>query len=366
MARGLFNTEGIPEHLDGDFGGDQSNNSDSDKNVSRRDFIKAGLATLGGLFIVGNAVANEARHYLSRDPVFKIEFDNNDEGMSFDEAAALAIRFDKAFDRLPVPEFANTPEELTEFALELLPQFEHEGIVSQSHYPEVVEFTYYTDGNLANQVLGQSNCSTYAKVNGRITFETSTWGDTEALFTIAHELTHVQQSSTICYTNERSLVENSAQIGAMEVVCGLANQGNPMYLWAAIDELRGMTLSAALGLALKENRMGEFEELRQQLSPGAFSEARFQKSQRRWTEDPVRLAEILEWYNVTPINMIIKAIRENNNQITGLAFPEIDTSRETGVYGSSEPLTLALDDTAWVIEHLEELVDWSAANFPRP
>lgn len=361
MVRSWFGTEGIPDHLDGD---PNASNHD-DKNLSRLEFIKAAALSFGSLFLAGSAAANEVMHYLDRDPIFKIEFDDK-ERVSFDEAAALAIRFDRALDRLPIPEFANTQQELTEFALELVPQFEYEGVVSKATFPEEVEFTYFPDAGSANHVLGRSDCSTFAHLNLRMAFETSTWGDTEVLYTIAHELAHVQQGTAVCLSVADWLVENSAQIASMEVMCGLANQGNPIYLWAAVNELRGMFLSSALGLAYKEDRMNDFEILREQLSPGAFAEARFQKSHRRWSDDPLRRAEILDWYNVVPINQIVWAIRENNKALPGLAFPEIDTSSTSGYYGTTESLTLMLDDTAWVIEHLEELVDWSATNFPHP
>ena len=321
--------------------------------MNRREFLR--LATVGGVGLVLGGAELERR--LRTDPTFKVEFDS-DNALSFEEASALAIRFDKAFDKLPVPEFKNTEAELYEYALEMLPQFEYEGIVGRTRFPQEVRFVYFPNGDDFNHVLGRSNCQTYAVVNGRMTFETSTWGKDDLLFTIAHELAHVQEGQELCSTVEMSLIENSAQIAAMEVVCGLANQGNPRYLWAAVNELRGMALSAAYGLALTGKRFDEFTALRSKLSPGAFSESRFQKNRRRWSGDPTRLAEILDWYNTTPLNMIIKAIRSNpDSKIEGLAFPPDYFSYSMGPSGfTPQPMVLTLDDTKYLIANLESLM----------
>lgn len=290
-----------------------------------------------------------------RDPVFKIEFDEDESSLTYDEVSRLALRLDEVYDSLPKFDLEPTEENLHRVAIEIIPQFEYEEIVPESQIPTEIEFHFFPDGNSANHVLGRSNCSTYVFVNGRVTSLMGAWYGKGWIFTLAHELAHVAQGDVVCGDSERSLVENSAQIGAIEVCCGLANQGSGYFLYAVLDELRGMAITASLGLALRENRFEEFCAFRERLSPGAVSEAKFQKSRRRWSDDTGRLMEIIDWYNVTPLNMIAKAIMTNGSEIEGLAFPPVYQEDWGDIMRPLRVKPIKLDDTAYFLAHLEEL-----------
>ena len=318
--------------------------------LSRRDFLKLAGETAGVLALI--AYGRLHNRQLNLDPVFKVDFDKDLENLNYNEASRLALRFDKVADKLPEQFVEPTKENLIKLALEIIPQFEYEGI-AKSQYPKEIDFKFYADGDRANHVLGQSDCSTWAVINGRASLDTSAWYGEDIVFTLAHELAHVAQTQPLCISADRALIENSAQIGALEVCSGLANQGNKLFLRATVDEIRGMAITSAYGLALKENRFEEFKDLRSKLSPGAISEARFAKSRRRWSTDPMQLQEIIYRYNITPMNMVINAISTNNSEISGLAFPNnLPQERLTPV---APPIKL--DDTKYLIEHLEEIVN---------
>lgn len=339
--------------------------------MNRREFLIRSAAVLGGagIGLMGTGV-RKAMDYLGNqeetyyDPNLKIEMDYKME-LDFDEAAQLAKRFDRAFDKLPEPKIEYNDKVLAGLAYELIPQFQYEGITPNAEWPREVKFVVWPDGDSANHVLGRSDCSNYAIVNGRMELPFSTFAKTDAAFTLAHELAHVAQTRAVCENTASEEIEPSAQIGALEVTAGLALQGNPLWLWATIDELRGMSISSAYGLALKENRFGDFHALRKQLSPGAMSEARFQKSRRRWASDPLQLEAILYNYNVKPMNKIIYAVSHNDGIVDDLAFPWTASEYPYGggaSVWSMQKRPVKVDDLGYLITNLEPLVSEVAKN----
>lgn len=318
------------------------------RKISRRDFLK--MIVIGG----GAILAGDAPNILI-DPVFRIDFEGRDE-LTFESAAALALRFDKALDKVDQPHFDNTNRGLLNYSKEIIPQFSYEDVVKYVRWPEILEFKIFEDGVRANHVLGTSNCDTKAFLNGRYEIDTSKWKRGQELFTLIHELAHIQQGEEICDTKGTELVENSAQVGAMEVAAGLANQGNPEYFWAAVNELRRMAIRSAEYLATKEKRQDEFQKLRKRLSPGAISQSLYDKDERYWATDLLEKDRVFKSYGLIPLQMIITAIRKDGGIIDNLAFrPKF---RLIGSHSYIEDdYRIKLDDTAYLIENLEYLAN---------
>ena len=324
--------------------------------MNRREFLR--LATVGGVGLVLGGAELERR--LRIDPTFKVEFDGDNESLSFHECSQLALRLDKLYDKLPEYKSDATQEDLLAWAMEMIPMFEYEGIVSQSRWPKIegVNFFLFPDGDSDNHVAGRSDCANYAALNVRFANPHSSWyQDEDAPFTLLHELAHVQEGQNICATADRALVENSAQIGALEVAAALVNAGNKELMVPLVSELRGMALSAAYAAALRTNQLDNFIEFRSKLSPGAFADARFAKQRRRWSEHQSELLEVLDRYNVTPLLMISNAIRFNNAEITGLAFPEIHMTGTNPFSFHEEAVPIKLNDLQYFFANAEELVD---------
>ena len=320
---------------------------------TRRQFLE--LAGIGAGALAAGAILGRK----DIDPTFKIDFDQYDEFLSFNECTQLAERMDKLYDKLPEHKASTTKEDLIEWAVEMIPMFEYEGIVSQAKWPakDGVGFILFRDGDSHNHVAGRSDCANYAGLNLRFANEHSAWyEDEDAPFTLLHELAHIQQGQYVCATANRDLVENSAQIAALEVASALVNQGNKEMLTPLVSELRGMAISAAYASAMRTGQTTQFIDFRSKLSPGAFADARFAKSQRRWSSNPIELMTILDRYNFTPLTMITNAIRNNGGEIEGLAFPPVYA--EKGNYFNLEAgRPIKLNDLSYFLSHAEELVE---------
>lgn len=324
--------------------------------LSRRDFLKGsfGLGVEGFLLAAGLKYARRGKE----NQVFKIIFDGDEESLSFSEATQLAKRFDRVYDTLPEMKYPTSKEDVVGWAIEMLPQFEYNGITPKTVWPDRdgIAFVLFPDGDSFNHVAGRSNCENYAVMSIRYENPVSSWyQDEDWPFTLAHELAHVQQG-VLCGTAPTDLVENSAQIAAIEICASLVNGGNKLLMRPLVGELRGMALSSAYAIALKESKMPEYLGLRSELSPGAFLEARFERSRRRFSTDPFKLQEILSRYNLTPMGMITKSINTNGANIEGLAFPPVYPEMYGGYsIVSRQPKPIKLDDTEYFIQNLEAL-----------
>lgn len=314
--------------------------------VSRREFIYWSMA---GLLAVANLLAGEGH----KDPTLKIEFDGDDESLSFPELAALAVRLDRAFDSLPKYEIEPTPKNLRAVAQELYVRFEHEGFGWIEALPEKLEFVFFEDNYDANNSLGESDCESYVVLNGRMTLVFSPRYGEGWIMGLAHELGHMAQGVAMC-ESEFTIRETSAQIGAIEIVAGLALEGSPYYLFAVVEELRAMVISAAFGAAYQENRIEEFGQLRKRLSPGAISEARFQKMWRYLQEWFPMKSVAAYWLD--PVKSIVKTVKQEEPIIEGLAFPDDNFINRGEMFVTNrDPKRRELDDTKYLLTHLEEI-----------
>jgi hypothetical protein len=305
--------------------------------MNRREFLRnAGLASLG--ITLGGALA--ADKIRGRDGVFGVEMDDNNFELSYEEASALAVRFDRLRDAIPEEPFPASREDLAGLMLEVIPNFEYEGVTDVARFPRNFAFYPLADGGSHNHVAGKSNCADFV-VNYRFANPISSWHESEDWIpTAIHELAHVQQGA-LCYMEPRSNIEQSAQIATLEVMAGMVNYGNEKLVRPLISELRGMAVSTAFSLALKGDRMNDFEDLRGKLSKNAISKAKYERTKRVWAEHPEELQFVLENYSEIPLNRMVYAIRENGNTVTDLALP----NRE-----------LVIDDLAYFIGNAQPMV----------
>ena len=327
------------------------------KEMNRRAFLKVVGAATGGW--VGLKLGIDyLREQAKIDPTFKIEFDKYDEFVSFRETKDLAVRFDKIYDTLPENPPPTDDFEVVNWAIELLPMYEYNGFVEKTVWPprNGIGFVLWPDGNTFNHVSGRSDCRSAAVLNIRYENPASSWyRDEDWIMVLAHELAHVQQGLA-CDQYPTSQVENTAQIISWEVVASLVNGGNKKLIRPLVGELRSVAMSSAYGIAIKYNLLDQFLDLRERLSPGAIADARFQRNVRKWATDPTRLGEILNWYNTEPLNMVTRAIRNNDSKIEGLALPPVYSDGKAVYYSSHpQPLIPKLDDLKYFLAHAENL-----------
>lgn len=326
--------------------------------ISRREFMTI-ATTLGGL-----AVVNLMTRHFRKDPVFKTEFDQ-DKSLSFKEAAGLALFFDKVYDMMPTEEIKTSInfQEMVSWTIEVLPQFEYEGAVDRAMVPYDLGFQTFIDAMSHNHTAGRSNCDEFV-TNYRFTNPNSSWyQDPYWIPTVIHELVHIQQQPKICSTADRENVENTAQIVTLEVMSGLINahgkknkEIKKQLTFALIDELRGLAMGSAWGIALRENRPNEYEKLRDRLSDkDPEIKARFERSKRQWEDKQVQLRWIMETYNERPLTQIVNAIQKGDNKIEGLALPKIQTLG--GYYMQREfDRVFVINDLAYFIKNVKPLV----------
>lgn len=290
----------------------------------------------------------------------------DDTVFGYDEAAAMAARFDAAFDAVPedLKVGITSLAELQQWTNEIVPFFEYENVVlpSLSVYPTSLRFEYYGDGLSHNHILGTTNCFSNAVVlNARIANPTSAWyARDDSLGTLVHELAHAQG---ICI-DDRLDSETSAQLVTLEVLAAMTNYGNERAFAALVSELREMAVRAAKVAAIREERLDEYDELERTLFPDPFDQARRAKADRFWAADREKQTYIYDAYNYQPIKELYLALI-SDQEIEGVSLPinfyckfpptpsYTGQSDETFVPCEGEPLVV--DDLAYVFDNLEPL-----------
>ncbi len=331
--------------------------------ITRRELLR--LIPIAGLALLLPGPTEDPRPYRPRhhDAFWRIEEDTDNEHISYDEAAQLAVRFNNAFNRLPPYHPLVTKDMLSLWAMELIPFYPYEGAVDKAVVPKIIDLFWFSqEPDAHTHVLGRSDCDTFILLNVRLSDPFSTWSDSsvEFLFTEAHELAHTTQGTTICsIANNDPLVDEkihqiewTAQIVAFENVSALADDGNVYALYALADELRGVAGSVARAAAIRENRVPEYDALREQLYPGELARAHYERSKRFWAGKDEELLSEISRYDEAVLNTFAQA-QAGNGIVDGLALqPEFDPATFT-----FKPRQLKIDDTLYVLAHLEEMIE---------
>ena len=296
--------------------------------------------------------------------------------LTYDGAAELARRFDAILATLPDDAFAviTTPADLEAWIAEVVPFFGYEGITGPDYdaagyrYPTRAVFASFDDRGSRgqNHILGMANCvSGELWLNGRFANPASSWYESRAtLGVLVHELAHVQG---ICWGGNS---EQSAQMVTLEVLAAMSVKGNRAAFASLIDELQGMTLSAAYGLAIAEGRVADYQTLADALGDDAFAEAAVAKTTRYWAADPEELGRILRLYNVEPAQSLVSAIYQGDcafrspawdSEANEVAYPLVEFEAPC-VLGVQLPINqgvfavpLGIDDSSHIWDHAEDL-----------
>ena len=331
------------------------------KEISRREFLGAvgSGAILGAAGVTGyelSKLVEEKKEYgrtHEYDHVFKTDFEKNNPELTFESACDIAERFDKLYDSLPPYDYHPTLEDVDNWVLEIYPMFAYNGIAPRTDPPKRIGTLAYTSPRQHNHVLGQSDCTNIVALNYRLFNPVSSWYDSPAFLSVlTHELAHTLQGD-LCAGG--SIVENSAQIAMLETLASLANRKNDLVLHSLINEIGDIFYGAAYSIALRTDRMTEFDQLGRKLNSRVSERSSSAAARRRWDKDQLELKRILKTYQETPAEMIIQA-RFNDGKIEGLAFPPI---YPPGYYGqtSFEQLPIYLDDLLYFVSNSEAIVE---------
>lgn len=334
------------------------------RELDRRTVLKAGLATVGSLFLSPEVRAD---HETSED-------------ITLEQSLAFAKRFDRLKDRLS-PEWEvniQTQEQMNNWIQEIVPFFEYEGITDPKQdvgemgglvYPEIAEFDYYEDGLRHNHVLGTTQIfGDEMDLNARYSNPVSPFYERgDSLSTLIHELAHIQGIKS---DGTRVNSESSAQLATLEIMSAMFLRGNEKVLDNLLDDLRYMFYASAKYIGIRDGREQEVLDARDDIFPNEYDQAQMDKSDRFWKDDPDRLYEILHDYNYTPVTEVFKSLESGKDAIDGVYlpinwlanfanmpsyYPGMDQQTEPSEPMPTKPLVI--DDLAYFIRNAEPIID---------
>lgn len=327
--------------------------------MTRREFLKVAGAVGAGIktgvigYLIGEWLKN-----LRYDPDLKILLDNKPE-VSFSELEQLTLRLDKVFDLIPPVKVDLTPESIANWRTEILPMYEYNGLDIRWQVKEQgdIDLQTYTGASGYNHIAGRSTCDGLdTSISSRFDNPISAWyQELFGLTALVHELAHDVQGPLCEDFRLRPKIEVSAQLAAIEVMSNMASGGNRLMFAAVVDELRDMSLSAALWRAFQDDDLPRFHRLRERVSPSAFSAARLDRAMRYWESNDATFKAALLNYNYEPIRLIIEASAKGW-EMEGLALPVTQFSQIGSMFRYySEPPPFKLDDLRYLLRHAEEM-----------
>jgi hypothetical protein len=265
------------------------------------------------------------------------------------DPARVALETDRIIDRMAVPPLDLS---LTRWTREIVPWFAAEGIVGIERAPARVGYVDF-HGRQANVILGTTDCrGAVVSISRRYANPVSSmYRSVDLVFTLAHELAHVQQNA-LCERAPSADVEASAQLMALEVTAAMALDGNA---WAGLALLRELRDQAVGVLRFDAERQLPGAGVRlETVVDAVYSTAEQARAAQRtlyWARDPALRTEVLLHYAVSPYRKLATALR-GDLVVTDLATP-ITHARPW----ASGPLdgTLLVDDLAHFLDVAADL-----------
>lgn len=332
----------------------------------RRRFLKTmwklglGLAGVGGGVVFFRSRPDGAPDVIhAYDSVWHVDFDQDEETLSFREMMQLMRRMNRLYDAIPEDQrrIEITKETMREWVREIVPMFVYNGAADNMRYPSETNLENYTSAQAHNHVLGSSDCKNYITLNARVDNPQSSWYHRPMFLTAtAHELAHVQQGEEVCNSANRDNVETTAQVVTWEVLANMASSDNRMATVALVDELFDVTLGVARLSASREKRLDEFDALLHEVNPAFFEYAPFDRAMRYWKDRPAILNDILRRYYEMPLLAVVNASRFTEGNIDGLALPPVTKLNEREWYAKPQPRTFVIDDFIYFMDHAESAV----------
>lgn len=336
-----------------------NSSTETKKPLNRREFLELMIKGSWSLAVM-LTIAKIPGSQSSIDEIFKIELDDQFERLSFEEATALTKRFRVMFLKLKEAGFDYaelSPADIENWVTELAPQFVQEGAISQTLLPDDISFKKFNNAQEHNHIGAYASClGNSIDLNYRMVNPHSSWYNKgRNIKILIHELTHLLLFQyPYCFWTNNDTMEKTANIVAWEVMASLSNSGNSETIFPLIHNLFWTSFDAAMCIAIREDRLDEFNIFRKTLNESAVEKAQQEKVIRDY--DPYDLITTTNTYSVQPLITIIKAIKLRNNRISGLALPSENPDNPGFKKDDFE-----IDDLAYFLAHAEELVDEAVA-----
>lgn len=258
----------------------------------------------------------------------------------------LAERLDRAYDQLASVPQARA-EDIELWITEVAPFFSYEGLDPSvgdfGHEFVNYYFELFNSGVEFNHIAGYTYCDGTVVLNARMAKPISTWYTRDYfLGVLTHEMIHNLRGA---YCSMDSVeAESRTQLGMLEVLAAMANQGNLQALKALVGEMRDIASNAYEYQMLKAGKKAEFIDWYVNvMNPGdAFAKAKLLKSYRFWADDVETLQGILYRYSF----LVFKDT---------LDF-KFDAWMESDGGASPDKYVVKLDDLRYVLANLESLV----------
>lgn len=264
--------------------------------------------------------------------------DASPSGLSLKDPAKLALQIDAMLDKAG-PGRIN-PSSLSAWNAEIPVWYAETGIID---VPEQANAHFsWLNPDEANHVLGYTYCvDGDITINARYANPVSPWyGDPGMVFTLAHELAHIQQGMG-CALYSSARVETGAQLAAFEVMAAMANSGSKVALVAMLAELRDLALGTLrYDALLHPDKRAALASLYQRImSPVELAE-RTQRD-RYWSQHKAEQRDMLKKYVVAPYRLLAEGLK------TG-SIPNVVAG------GTVETLSLA--DLLYTLAHADDLL----------
>ena len=254
------------------------------------------------------------------------------------DAERLAIRIDRVLDGMEEPRI-HTSDLLTFWPAEIAPYFDYEGLSDDINPPSVRFFTP-TDGAEHNHLSGYTYCDEEVFLNRRYVNPVShRFESINSLSTLVHEMIHTL-GGDFCSPMDSETTESTTETATTEVLAALANHGNDVALYVALENLKEIAIDTAWYEALRDNDMAGFYRFITQVYDDR-EQARLAKAVRYWSKDMDYLKTILFKYSVKVFD--------------NFQAGKVDMNLPEGFYGMKKG-TLVLDDVRYLMENFEDMV----------
>ena len=287
----------------------------------------------------------------SPHPVLGVAVDG-DRAASVGEALAFARRLTPLINELPVGKGIQTQQDAYDWTLEMVPYLTYEGVSLAGQLPADIKF-FWTSGVRQLHVLGTAYCDSNGPVEnvylnlGYANPASSLYGGEDSLWTLLHELIHMQ-GGTFCSGASEDLEANT-QIATAEVAAAMVNRGNVALLRPLLDELRSMALEYVRAWVSEADYRVVRGEI---LGTDPMVVARFEKSSRYWAADPAQLQDLLVKYGAVPFESIWTGVQDGG--YSRVSVPYLIWN-ETHYYQVVAYGPLPADDLTYLLTHAEAM-----------
>lgn len=299
-----------------------------------------------------------------------VTFEQSNVPVEVEEAVEMALWADRLADSIEdmYPPPPRDREDAFALMLEIAPYAVYERILPEEYYNKTyamrvksretlpdIELRHY-GGDASFHILGTADCFNLEEPVFNMTIRYynpySPWYRRAAsqVATLTHELLHMQGICTDVGKGDdyNRDVESATQIATLEILAAMTTHGNPWGLLPFLRDIEDYAADVVLLWAVENDDLDYYRvNVLNKTANDAYRLAGFEKSMAHWFSTYAlrfRLVEILSDYGAKPYEYLMEALDNKDYMTRELPFP-------------NKKRTISMDDTAYVLEHILELVE---------